>query len=537
MRRKFFCISAILFTLSILACTNTVKTNGTINIIPKPVYIEPGNGVFKLTANTKIVLLFNSNGMPYATNLINEVVKPFFKKKLQIIEASETSNNNINISYNKLFADEEYALSISAEQIAISASTAKGVFYAFESLRQLIPLSAYNKTIIDTIELPSVNVNDKPTFSYRGMMFDVVRHFYTVEEIKQTIDILALHKMNRFHWHLTDDQGWRIEIKKYPKLTEIGSIRNETLIGHLDYSNTYDGKPYGGFYTQNEIKEVVRYAQERFITVIPEIELPGHAVAALTAYPYLGCKGSGYSVYTKWGVSHDVFCAGKDSTFKFFEDILTEVMELFPSEYIHIGGDECPKTEWEKCPACQARIKKEGLKNEIMLQGYVTNRVEKFLNQHGRKIIGWDEILEGNVTPGATIMSWRGSEGGIEAAKKGNYAIMSPHRFVYLDYFQTYDSIDGQVKTGAYLPLEKVYSFDPYDQLNTQEQKFILGVQANLWTEYITTYSYAQYMMLPRLSALAEVGWSYDRKDYNDFKTRLKSLSGLFDVMGYNYAK
>jgi len=388
---------------------------------------------------------------------------------------------------------------------------------------------------VKAIEIPSAQISDKPFFPYRGMMLDVSRHFYTTDEIKKTLDLLALHKINRFHWHLTDDQGWRIEIKKYPKLTETGSIRKETVIGRN--SGKYDNTPYKGYYTQEEIKDVVRYASERFITVIPEIELPGHASAALASYPELGCAGKDYIVQTQWGVFEQLFCPGKDSTFEFLEDVLEEVMELFPSEYIHIGGDEAPKTEWKKCPCCQALMKEKKIKNEDELQGYVTRRIEQFLNKYGRKIIGWDEILEGGVTPTATVMSWRGVNGGIEAARKGNNVIMTPYTYCYLDYYQNTDTINEPFAIGGYLPVEKVYSFDPYDKLTAGEQRYIMGVQGNLWTEYITTYNNVQYMLLPRLSAIAEIGWSYDRRNYGDFKKRMARVSKIFDACGYNYAR
>ena len=355
-------------------------------------------------------------------------------------------------------------------------------------------------------------------------------------------DIMALHKLNVFHWHLTDDQGWRIEIRKYPKLTEIGSVRSRTLIGRdpggtYDENCKFDETPYGGYYTQDEIRDVVNYAAERFITVIPEIEFPGHAVGALASYPWLGCTGEQYEVRQTWDIDDRVFCIGKETTFEFIEGVLEEVLELFPSEYIHIGGDECPTVMWKKCPHCKARMKAERLKRPRRLQNYATARVEKFLNAHGRRLIGWDEILEGDVTPTATIMSWRGAEGGIKAAKMGNHAIMAPTTHCYLDYYQTRDTAGEPLAIGGYLPVEKVYSLDPYEMLTADEQRCILGVQANLWTEYIATWPHAEYMLLPRLSALAEVGWSLDRKDYGDYLRRVRRLAKIYDACGYNYAK
>lgn len=354
--------------------------------------------------------------------------------------------------------------------------------------------------------------------------------------------MMTLHNMNRLHWHLTEDQGWRLEIKKYPLLTEVGSKRKETVIGRN--SGEYDGKPYGGFYTQEQIKEVVAYAADRYITVIPEIDLPGHMQAALAAYPHLGCTGGPYEVWTQWGVSDNVLCAGNDSVLTFIDDVLTEVMELFPSEYIHVGGDECPKTKWAACPKCQARIKELGIKGdakhskEEYLQSYVINHAEKFLNEHGRQIIGWDEILEGGLAPNATVMSWRGERGGIEAAKQKHDVIMTPNTYLYFDYYQTKDVENEPLGIGGYLPIERVYSYEPMPaSLTPEEQKYIVGVQANHWSEYIPTFSHLQYMALPRWAALAEIQWTNpDKKNYENFLLRLPQLIKLYDAEGYNYA-
>jgi hexosaminidase len=360
-----------------------------------------------------------------------------------------------------------------------------------------------------------------------------------VAEIKRFIDIMAMHKLNTMQWHLTDDQGWRLEIKKYPKLTEIGAYRKETLTGHSrNKPPVYDGTRYGGFYSQDEVRDIVSYAAERFITIIPEIEMPGHALAALAAYPKISCTGGPFDVRTRWGIEENVFCAGKDETFDFLEDVLTEVTDLFPSEYIHIGGDECPRVKWEKCPACQARIKKEGLKDEKELQSYFIRRIEKFLNSKGRSIIGWDEILEGGLPPDATVMSWRGIKGGIEAARQGHDVIMTPTNYVYLDYYQT--EPEGQpLAIGGYLPLERVYGYDPVpDELNSEEQKHILGIQGNIWTEYIAAPEHLEYMAFPRLFAIAETGWTPERlKDFEDFMARFRVLRTRYDAMGINYFK
>ena len=374
------------------------------------------------------------------------------------------------------------------------------------------------------------------------MMLDVARHYEPVAFVKKFIDLLAMHNINTFHWHLTEDQGWRIEIKQYPKLTELGSMRKETVIGNN--SPEYDGKPHGGFYTQEEVKEIVAYAQDRYITTIPEIDLPGHMMAALTGYPEFGCTGGPYEVATSWGVFDEVLCAGNEGTYTFLENILTEVMELFPAEYIHIGGDEVPKVRWEECPKCQAKIKELGLKSddkhkkEHYLQSYLTARIEKFLNENGRRLIGWDEILEGELAPNATVMSWQGMGGGIQAAQMGHDVIMTPNTYVYFDYYQTSNTEDEPIAIGGFLPIEKVYSFEPAPESLTAEQKgHILGAQANLWTEYIPTPEQAEYMLLPRMAALSEVQWTQpEKKDYDNFLTRLPQLTSLYERAGYNFA-
>ena len=354
--------------------------------------------------------------------------------------------------------------------------------------------------------------------------------------------MIALHNMNKFHWHLTEDQGWRIEIKKYPRLTEVGAWRSETVIGHN--TGKFDGKPHGGFYTQDEIRDIVKYAQERYVTIIPEIDLPGHMLAALASYPELGCTGGPYEVEKSWGVFDDVLCAGREKTYTFLEDVLTEVCELFPSKYIHIGGDESPKVRWEKCPDCQAKIKELGLKDdkkhkkEFYLQSYVMERMEKFLNDKGRRIIGWDEILEGKLAPNATVMSWRGEAGGIEAARMGHDVIMTPNSYLYFDYYQTTDTKNEPDAIGGYVPIELVYSYEPMSkELTPAEQKFVLGAQANIWTEYIPTTQQVEYMAMPRIAALADVQWTQpDKKNYAHFLKRIPQLLRLYDFLDYNYA-
>ena len=435
-------------------------------------------------------------------------------------------------------ASEGYRLTVGADGVRIVGATPAGVFYGIQTLRKAVGAQAAT-----SVELPAVDITDQPRFGYRGMMLDVGRHFYSMDELKTYIDMLALHNVNRFHWHLSEDQGWRIEIKKYPKLTEVGSKRSETVIGHN--SGKYDGKPYGGFYTQEQAREIVAYAAERYITVIPEIDLPGHMLGALAAYPELGCTGGPYEVWRQWGVSEDVLCAGNDQTIAFIKDVLAEIIDIFPSEYIHVGGDECPKVRWTTCPKCQARIKALGLKSdskhtkEERLQSYVIHEAEEFLNSKGRKMIGWDETLEGGLAPNATVMSWRGEGGGIEAARQRHDVVMTPNTYVYFDYYQAQDKENEPIAIGGYLPMEKVYSYEPMPKaLTPEEQKYIIGVQANLWTEYIPTFAQVQYMVLPRMAALCESQWcAPDKKDYPAFLQRCSRLVDIYKAYGWNYAK
>jgi hexosaminidase len=403
-----------------------------------------------------------------------------------------------------------------------------------QTLIQIIPDNAK--------KIPFVEITDYPRFAYRGLHLDVGRHMFPVAFIKKYIDVLAHHKMNRFHWHLTEDQGWRIEIKKYPKLQEIAAYRSETQVGKggtkARATAKYDGQRYGGFYTQEEVKDIVKYAADRHVTVIPEIELPGHAQAALTAYPNLGCTGGPYEVAKGWGVFTDVYCAGKEETFTFLQDVFDEVLPLFPSKYIHIGGDECPKNKWKTCPYCQKRIKKEKLGDEHALQSYFIQRIEKYLNSKGRQIIGWDEILEGGLAPNASVMSWRGEEGGIAAAEQNHDVVMTPVGWCYFDYAQD-TSASEPLSIGNYLPINKVYSYEPVpSQLNPEQASHILGAQANVWTEYMKTPEQVEYMVYPRASAMAEVVWSpKDQRDYPDFVDRMKTHVKRLADWKVNYAK
>ena len=510
----------ILFILVFIASQSFAQ-----QIIPKPNTIKELNG--KLTFS-KYHVIYDAEFKEEAQLLIDYLDQKNIEQEVNNNESLSTSiylNKKENQSNN-----EAYDLTID-KNIEISAHSSAGIFYGIQSLIQLIGNQQKQ------IELNTVEINDIPRFEWRGMHLDCSRHYFPVQFIKKYIDILALHKMNTFHWHLTDDQGWRIEIKKYPLLTEIGSKRHETMVDKNFEPYIGDNKEYEGFYTQEEIKDIVQYAAERHITIVPEIEMPGHAVAALTAYPEFSCNRTPLDVYTKWGVSDDVFCV-KDSTFEFIYDILHEVMDLFPSKYIHIGGDEVPKTRWKVCKNCQAVIKQNQLKDEHELQSFFIKKIDSFVTAQGRNIIGWDEILEGGLAPNAAVMSWRGEEGGIEAAKQKHNVVMTPGSHCYFDHYQ------GNKKTeplaiGGYTTLEKVYSYNPIpDALNMEEAQYVLGAQGNVWTEYIPTPEHAMYMALPRLCALSEVLWTYPKqKNYTEFVTRIIQQMKLLDELKINYSK
>jgi hexosaminidase len=436
---------------------------------------------------------------------------------------------------------EGYELTVTPNSVVIRASGQAGMFYGVQSLLQLLPPEVFaSKPVLGRVwKVPCVQIEDQPRFKWRGLLFDVARHFFTKAEVKQMLDVLALHKINMLHLHLTDDQGWRIEIKKYPRLTQIGAWRDEAGFD-LDpkLSTTYgrDGR-YGGYYTQADIRELVAYAAARHITIVPEIEMPGHSCAALSAYPELSCTGGPYTPNTKGGVFAGVYCAGKDETFEFVQNVLAEIGELFPGTYIHIGGDEVPKDNWKKCPHCQARIKQEGLKNEHELQSYFIRRLEKFINAQGCTLIGWSEIREGGLAQNAVVMDWIG--GAIEAASAGHDVVMSPTKFCYLDYYQSTNHATEPRAGGGYLPLSTVYSFEPIPaNLDPQYQSHILGAQGNLWTEYVPNLKHAQYMVFPRLCALAEVTWSpLASRNWAGFTHRLQTQFQRFDRLGVNCRK
>jgi len=432
-------------------------------------------------------------------------------------------------------ADEGYLLNVSSDEIRITASTGSGCFYAIQTLLQLMPLERQPR-----LKIQAVAIADAPQYKWRGMHLDCSRHFFSKEEVEKYLDLMAMYKFNTFHWHLTDDQGWRIEIKHYPLLTQISSIRKETVIsGNKDTGIKFDGKPYGGYYTQEDIKEIVAYAADRHITIVPEIEMPGHSVAALAAYPQYSCTGGPFKTRTTWGVSEDVYCAGNDSTFVFLENILSEVCTLFPGQYIHIGGDECPKDRWKTCPKCQTRIKNEHLANEEELQSYFIKRIVSFLITKGKTVIGWDEILEGGLAPGAMVMSWRGIEGGIAAAEQNHYVVMTPGNPCYFDHYQSKKRELEPLAIGGYNPLEAVYNYNPTPQkLKETKKSYIVGAQGNVWTEYMPDFAHVEYMALPRMCALAEVLWSApEDKNYKNFIKRLSLQIKFLDNQNINYDK
>ena len=540
--------SALLLLITIISCKSTTNNQGesTANyeVIPLPEMITTpqadADKPFVLTADTKITYPEGDASLQQYAGFLQEYIKKQAGIEVNIAPNQNNETNTIALLQNYQNNNKEaYQVVVNAKNITVNGASKAGTFYGVQLLRKSIPVQKVGKVIF-----PAKEITDKPYFAYRGAHLDSARHFFTADSVRIYIDMLALHNINKFHWHLTDDQGWRFESKKYPELTVVGSTRSQTMVNKQ--WDTFDGKPHGGFYTQQEMKDIVKYATDRNITVIPEIDLPGHMVAALATYPQLGCTGGPYKVRETWGIAEDVLCAGNPETYDFIKNILEEVTEVFPSEYIHIGGDECPKDSWKKCPKCQAKIKELGIKGdakhtaEEYLQSHIITFAEDVLAKKGRKIIGWDEILEGGLAPNATVMSWRGIGGAIEAAKSNHDAIMTPVSYCYFDYYQTDKTDKEPLAIGGYVPVERVYSFNPYpDALNKEQQKHILGVQANVWTEYIKTFKHVQYMVLPRFAALAEVQWEDPAKpkDYNQFLQRLMRLLPIYQLEGYNYAK
>tara|TARA_B100000886_G_scaffold133842_1_gene90365 strand:+ start:9729 stop:11312 length:1584 start_codon:yes stop_codon:yes gene_type:complete len=495
------------------------------NIIPTPKEQTIKNGFMLIENNPEIITndKFKS-ALTLLKNAINELN----------LDNDEKPKNRIKFSYSKKLDNEEYILRINSNLITISASTENGAIFGFQSLNQLMNLNLNN----GVIKLKNQEIKDSPRFKYRGMHLDVGRHMYPVDFIKKYIDGLSMLKFNNFHWHLTEDQGWRIEIEKYPELNNIGSFRDSTLIGHYgDKPRQFDKSRYGGFYTKKEIKEIVKYANKRGINVIPEIEMPGHSQAAVASYPMLGCTGEQVGVAPLWGVFKEIYCS-KNETFDFLEDIIDEVVELFPSKYIHIGGDEAPKTNWKACGNCQNVIEREGLKDEYELQSYFITRMEKYINSKGKQIIGWDEILEGGLAPNATVMSWRGISGGIEAAKMNHEVIMTPNAICYLDHYQAKDTKNEPLAIGGYTPIEEIYNYEPIpSELDKSLHKYIIGAQGNVWTEYMKNSDHVEYMVFPRILALSEVVWADNRPSFKDFEKKVNETYPILDRMNINYSQ
>ena len=523
-------------TLMLGACTGTPPVTKEVSIVPITNHLEETNGAFVLKSNTSIGVI-DAELIP-AAEYLADMLSGATGYDLKVKEGEGTITLALGDVQGKEGA---YTLTAESDKVNITGNSYGGVIAGIESLRQLFPPQIESKEIVKGTDwaIPAVNIQDAPRFEWRGIMLDVSRHFYTIDEVKELLDVMALYKMNKFHWHLTDDQGWRIEIKKYPKLTTVGGYRKKTIVGYMwDNPTEWNTKRYGGFYTQEDIKEVVAYAKKRFVEIIPEIEMPGHSVAALTAYPEYSCTGGPFEVEGRWGVFNDIYCT-KESTFTFMQDILDEVVELFPSSYIHLGGDEAPRIRWKNCVHCQERMKQEHLTKEAELQTYFINRIENYLNTKGKKIIGWDEILEGGILQRATVMSWRGEKGGIHAAKAGYDVIMSPNIYMYFNCLQSKVNEKKIGNPNRVITLEKVYNYHPVPEvLSADEAKHIKGVQANLWTEYMSALDEMEYMLYPRVAALSEVAWSKkENKDYGRFCTRLESIRRHYDVLGVNYCK
>lgn len=527
--KKLFTPFCLLAMIPYHSLAQTLVAN--YNVVPQPQEIKQVKSKpFMLTASTTIVSLNDSEEMRRNAQFLKEYIADVCKLNLAVDSKKGTSSIILAIDP-KIKNSEGYSIVVNSKGVVIKGATAQGVFYGVQTLRKSLPIT----TVAGSIELAPVVIDDAPRFGYRGMMLDCARHFFPLEFVKRYIDLLAMHNMNVFHWHLTEDQGWRLEIKKYPELTQKGSIRQGTQVGHND--GVFDGVPYGGYYTQEQAREIVEYARQRYITVIPEFDIPGHTKAALACYPELGCTGGPYQVARSWGVFQDVLCLGKEKTFTFVQDVLDEIMDIFPSKVIHIGGDEAPTVAWEQCPLCQKKMKEEGV-DAKHFQGYFTNRIEKYLNSKGHSIMGWDEILEGKISTTATVMSWRGAEPGIQAALKGHDVVMTPNTHNYFDYYQANDKEEKKLGLiGGLSTVENVYNYNPTPSvLPDSVRKHILGVQANLWTEYIAGKDIAEYQILPRMAALAEVQWTTQPKNYEGFKERLTRFVSFYDLYNYVYA-
>lgn len=538
MKKSVLITLAMAFVVSI---TSTAQSNrADYRVVPLPSVI---NGIksndFKLTDQSLINYPKGNRDMERIAMMLSGYIEEITGIHLSTRPCSDAKERPGNITLmldETINGDEAYAITVTSKGVEISGKTPAGVFQGTQTLRKSLPVGTTT-----VVNLPAAQISSSPRFGYRGMHLDCVRHFFPVSTVKHYIDMMALHGMNRLHWHLTDDQGWRVEIKQYPRLTEVGGWRKGTVLGHNSPVN--DGIRYGGYYTQEEIRDIVSYAAERYIEIIPEIDMPGHMLGALTAYPELGCTGGPYEVWCQWGVTDDILCVGKDQTLQFVKNVLDEVMQLFPSEYIHIGGDESPRVRWQECPLCQQRIKQEGIvaeqgkSPEALLQGWFTGQIQEYLSQHGKRIIGWDELLGCNVSTSATIMSWTGAEPGAKGAKLGHDVIMTPNTPMYFDHYQTKSTWNEPMAFGGCATLKMVYDFEPVAvDLPADKQHHIIGAQANLWTEYVTCEPQIDYQVLPRMAALAELQWLQpDQKDYNDFKARLPRLVEIYKLHNWTY--
>lgn len=503
------------------------------SIVPVPREITVERGAFLLDATTSVTLVDQSD--PEARRVAELWAAPL--RAGSGLSLALTDDGDIRLGVDGVGEPESYRLHVDRDRISVTGSDHAGLWYGLQTLNQLLPPAAGRNGISgESVEIGAVRVSDAPRFTYRGMHLDVARHFYGPDFVKHYIDLLAMYKINRFHWHLTEDQGWRIEIDAYPRLTEVAAFRDQTHIGHGREEFNGDGQRYGGFYTKDEVRDIVAYAADRFVTIIPEIEMPGHSQAALAAYPELGCTEGPFEVAMTWGVFEDIYCPHEE-TFEFLETVLAEVIELFPGEYIHIGGDEAPKTRWEESDFVQALMQREGLVDEHAVQSWFIRRIERFLNDNGKRMIGWDEILEGGLAPNATVMSWRGTIGGIEASRMGHDVVMTPYSHLYLDYYQSEDQENEPFAIGGFLPLDTVYSYEPVpEQLRAADAAHIIGVQANVWTEYMKTGEHVEYMLFPRMFALSEIAWSpKESKNYEDFLRRLSWHFDRLDALGVNY--
>ncbi len=527
---------SMLAALAILLASDSIPA-----IVPRPAHLTVQPGAFTLRAGTVIV---TDRALRKVGELLGDYLFPATGLRLAVATAAPAGTPGISIRLDSSLArlgDEGYRLDVSRSRVAIRAYRTAGAFYGIETLRQLLPTAIFRQAEMAGVawSIPGIAIEDLPRFAWRGVHVDVARHFMPKEFVKKLIDLAALHKLNRFHWHLTDDQGWRLEIKQYPRLTQVGAWRPQTIIGRPDRDSTrwrFDGQPHGGFYTQDDVREIVAYARARFVTIVPEIEMPGHSQAAIAAYPELGNRGDTLPVWMGWGVDENILNPG-DATVRFYQNVLTEVMALFPGRWIHIGGDEAPKTQWKASPLAQARIRELGLKDEDELQSWFTHRMDEFLTAHGRTLVGWDEILQGGLAPNAVVMSWRGVDGGIAAAQAGHDVVMAPGSHTYFDHYQSADTVAEPLAIGGYLPLDTVYAFEPVPPaLTASEARHVLGAQGQLWTEYVPDAKRAEYMVFPRVCALAEVLWTPPQeRDYGDFTRRLVTHLERLAVLDVNY--